>query len=184
MQTTIEGERLTVTAAQLATLEAHSLNYTAAIADAANRTGCYLYLLVAMLEKETGTVRNVFGNDQGGMLAGFPKPVTLGNWEAFRYMVIVKGHTSNGVGPAQLTSPDLLRDCEGRGLRPWIAADNIRFGATLLWSYYLKARADGLGVRDSIRFAGRRYNGATAYGEDLLEVALKWKARLGNDDYL
>src|SRR5215207_6197196 len=179
MQTTIEGERLTVTAAQLATLEQYSLNYTAAIADAANRSGCYLYLLVAMLEKETGTVRNVYGHDSGGMLSGFPKPVSQANWEAFRFMVLERGHTSNGVGPSQLTHPDLLRGCEARGLRPWVAADNILYGAQVLWSYYLRGRSDGLGVRDSIRYAGRRFNGAAAYGEDLLEVALKWKERLG-----
>jgi hypothetical protein len=134
---------MTVTQRQKDILKAKGLNFIDEIAKAADEGDIHLYILVAMLEKETGTVRNVYGNDRGGALAGFRKAVNEGNFEVFHWMVFEKGQTSNGVGPSQLTYKGYFPDMKKRGLLPWVVADNIRYGGELIYGYYRKARNDG-----------------------------------------
>ena len=133
----------------------------------------------ALLEKESGG-RNVYGHDAGGALAGFPRQVNRGNWEVFRWLVIDKGHTSNGVGPCQITyagpAKGGRRDggffaiMEQRQLRPWIPLDNMIFGFGLLAAH---KKRHGTWAR-----AGEAYNGSPAYGADLVKKANEWRARL------
>lgn len=172
---------MTVTTSQIAKAKATGLKNVDAIAAAANKTGCPFYLAAAMIQRESNG-KNVYGHDAGGALAGFPEEVSLGNWDVFRWLVFEKGQTSNGVGPAQLTYKGFFTDMEKQGLKPYQAPDNILYGVRLLFSYYKNARKS-LGVRDSIKEAGTKYNGAAAYGDGLLKMALEWKDRVGSGDY-
>jgi hypothetical protein len=179
---------VTVTAAQITRVKDAGFENVDAIARACNSTKCPFYLAVAMIEKESKG-RNVYGSDSGGALEDFPIEVNQGNFEVFWWLVNTKGQTSNGVGPAQLTSPDFFTQMKTAGLKPWTPTDNIYFGVRLIYGYYQKARAAGNGPRESIRWAGTWYNAGpnkkeiTAYGNEYLDVALKWKARLGRADY-
>lgn len=173
---------MTVTSEQVQTVKDADIANAVTIASVCNMTGCPFYLAVAMIERESRG-RNVYGHDVGGALSGFPGSVNQGNFEVFRWLVIDKKKTSNGVGPAQLTWPGFFIEMEKRGLKPWWPADNIRYGVELLFSYYQHARDLGDGVRAAIRYAGTKYNGASTYGDGLLEGALRWKEKLGSADY-
>jgi hypothetical protein len=83
--------------------ESHGMQNVELIAPCCNGTGARFYIALAMLEKETGSCRNVYGHAAGGALSGFPKPVTRDNYEVFKWLVFTKGQRSNGVGPSQLT---------------------------------------------------------------------------------
>lgn len=149
------------------------------IAKACREADVPFYVACALFEKESGG-RNVYGHDVGGALSGFEKPVNRYNWEVFRWLVLDQGHTSNGVGPAQITyagpkrsngtrDGGFFRQMEAEGLRPWVAYDNMLFGLRLL-----AAHKDAEG---SWTAAGRRYNGAEAYGVDLDRKIQVWKQR-------
>lgn len=117
-----------VTAEQIVA-KSHGMQNVELIAQCCNETGARLYIALAMLEKETGTCRNVYGHDVGGVyghdvggaLSGFPKPVTKDNYEVFKWLVFAKGQPSNGVGPSQLTSKGFFTDMESKGLKPYDA---------------------------------------------------------------
>src|SRR5215218_7929497 len=84
--------RVTVTEAQIATLVQYELRYLEEIRSAANQSGCYLYQLVTMLEKETALPdqrwpRNVYGHDAGGVARGFTDEVDKSNYRLFRHEV-------------------------------------------------------------------------------------------------
>lgn len=133
----------------------------------------------ALLQKESGG-RNVYGHDAGGALSGFPHQVNRGNWDVFRWLVIDKGQTSNGVGPCQITYAGEMKGgrrgggyfgiMEERGLRPWIPLDNMIFGFGLL-----AAHKERLGTWAK---AGEAYNGSEAYGADLVKKINEWRTRL------
>ena len=93
---------MTVTAEQIEIAKSHGMQNVDLIAQCCNETGARFYIALAMLEKETGTCRNVYENDVGGTFRGFKDPVTECNWRAFRHEVITNGWTSNGVGHSQL----------------------------------------------------------------------------------
>ena len=172
---------MTVTNEQISKVAQTGIQNVVHIAAACNKTGCPFYLAVAMIERESRG-RNVYGHDSGGALSGFDKTVNQGNFEVFEWLVFDQKHTSNGVGPAQLTWPGFFTDMGKQGLKPWVPADNILYGVRLLYGYYKQARKTK-GVRDSIVAAGKDYNGAQSYGEGLLQQALKWKDTLGGADY-
>jgi hypothetical protein len=148
----------------------HGLVNVNPLADAAEFADVPFHVACALMEKESHG-RNVYGNDDGGMLAGYPEPVTQETFKAFWYMVEDQGHQSNGVGPAQITSRGLLRQMLQNGLAPWVPYDNMLFGLSLLRKYHREA--DG-----SWADAGTRYNGSQAYGEDLAAKIKVWKERL------
>lgn len=176
---------MTVTQNQIEIAKSYGMNNVDLIARCCDETGCRFYIALAMLEKETGTCRNVYGHDVGGALSGFPKTVNEGNFEVFRWLIFSKGQKSNGVGPSQLTFKGFFTDMQQKGLRPWDMHDNISYGIDLLYGYYRYAR-DGLkrSVNESLRYAGTRYNGSSTYGDAYLQVALKWKQRVGSADYI
>jgi hypothetical protein len=68
-------------------------------------------LALALIEQESG-FRNVFGHDAGGLFPG--QEVTAA--KVHRLLGhIAGGGTSNGVGPAQLTWPDYIREAQRDG---------------------------------------------------------------------
>lgn len=172
---------MTVTTDQIAKVQAAGFQNVEAIANACDATGCMFYLAVAMIEKESKG-RNVYGSDKGGALSGFPKLVNRGNFEVFEWLIFTKNQTSNGVGPTQITDKGFFTQMKNQDLNPWEPAHNIFFGVRLLYGYYQTGRKT-MGRHDSIRYAGTKYNGAEAYGDSLLEVALRWKNIVGNVDY-
>jgi hypothetical protein len=158
------------TVEQRAIARNHGLNNVAVLDQAAAEADVPFHVACALMEKESHG-RNMYGNDEGGMLAGYPEPVTQATFKAFWYMVEEKGHQSNGVGPAQITSRGLIRQLLTNGLDPWVPYDNMLFGLSLLRKYHREA--DG-----SWADAGTRYNGSQAYGEDLAAKIKVWKERL------
>jgi hypothetical protein len=174
---------MTVTADQIAIAKSHGMLNVELIAQCCDETGARFYIALAMLEKETGTCRNVYGNDVGGTFRGFKDLVTECNWRAFRHEVITNGRTSNGVGPSQLTFKGFFTDMESKGLKPWDLHDNLAYGVKLVQSYYRAGRDQGKSVNAALRYAGTRYNGSSSYGDSFLTVALRWKARVGSADY-
>ena len=153
------------------------------MADATNRVAGRFYLTIAMFGKESKG-RNVYGSDRGGALSGYPREVTRDNYLVLEWMVLEKGHTPNGVGPAQITHPDLLRDMKNESLWAWVPKDNIFFGTRRLTAFYRNARdVQNKDVWESVWYAGKRYNGADEYADELVADAKKWREILGNSDY-
>lgn len=173
---------MTVTAEQVQKVKDAGFQNVEAVAEACNVTGCRFYLAVAMIEKESRG-RNVYGHDSGGALAGFPKPVNQGNFEVFEWLIATGQKGRNGVGPAQLTSKGYFDEMKTKGLKPWEPMDSVPLGVRDLYRYYRAARNNGDTVVEAIRYAGTRYNGADAYGDSLVTVALRWREALGNVDY-
>lgn len=137
---------------------------------ACREAGLPFFAACALLEKESHGL-NVYGNDTGGFMAGFPDPVNYGNWRVFRWHVIDHGYTSNGVGPCQLTYKGFFLDMEKKGLKPWRLRDNMFYGFRLLAGYH-RQHGDWLG-------AGEEYNGARSYGQDLQHKVHQWRKRFG-----
>lgn len=149
---------------------ARGMNNVNSIEAAAKKADVPFHVALALFEKESHG-RNVYGNDSGGVLAGYPFPVTRDNFQAFWFMVNSQGMQSNGVGPSQITSRGLIQQMLNNGLRPWVVEDNMLFGLRLLRNYHREN--DG-----SWRIAGTRYNGALSYGVDLVDKIKEWKDRL------
>jgi hypothetical protein len=150
---------------------------------ASQDAGAPFYLMCALLEKEgwpwhiSGKIggHNIYGHDVGGVFRVEPpgyKEVTEENFATFYQRVVINGERSNGVGPMQITHRSFFPQMKEQGLRAWVPYDNMLFGGRLFMNYYRIYNGD-------IRQAGIRYNGASAYGDRLLVVADKWKARLG-----
>jgi hypothetical protein len=146
---------------------------------AAQTAGAPAYLVFALLEKES-MGKNIYGHDAGGVFSGpGQKTVTQTNFEEFYRRVVVNRERSNGVGPLQITYRGFFPEMKAQGLRAWVPYDNILFGTRLFMGYFNTYRNRGNSVDESIRLAGIKYNGATAYGSRLLEIARKWRARVG-----
>jgi len=173
---------VTVTSSQISKAKQQGLRNVDTAARVCNETKTPFFILCALLEKESGG-RNVYGHDQGGALSGFERPVNQGNWEVFRWLVFDKGKTSNGVGPMQLTFKGFFTDMEKEDLKPWDVHDNMTYGARVFMGHYRAAKDAGHGTRESIKRAGVQYNGATAYGDSLLKIAIKWADLVGHVDH-
>jgi hypothetical protein len=177
------SDRVAVTQAQIDRVRQTGVIAVEAIAAATDRVSGRFYLSVTMIDKESRGV-NRYGRDEGGVLAGFTRPVNMENYLAFRHEVMINGRISNGVGPAQITHPDLLKEMEGEGLKPWEAYENIFFGVRRLTNFYRHAR-DVLdkAVWDAVWYAGKKYNGRDSYADEFVALAKVWRERLGNADY-
>jgi hypothetical protein len=132
--------------------------------------GLPFYIACAIMEKESHG-RNVYGNDEGGALAGFPFAPNRSNYRVFRWLVFNQGQQSNGVGPAQITFKGYFPQMESEGLRPWNIGDNMLFGFRTF-----KGHLDA--ARGNVAIAGEAYNGSHAYGADLAAKASAWKSRI------
>lgn len=147
----------------------HGLSNTKIILEAAREAGIPFYVGCALMEKESHG-RNVYGNDSGGTFAGAPFGVNKYNWQVFRWLVVSKGHRSNGVGPAQLTYKGFFTDMESKGLKPWDPHDNMLYGFRLLKKYKNE--------KGSWTAAGTAYNGSASYGRELADLVEKWRERI------
>ena len=122
---------------------------------------------VALLRKESGGGRNVFGHDHGQNLPDRPPysghPVT-----EKRARALYNSEFSNGVGPAQLTfKPYVARARKAGG--EWLHYPNVVTGLRIL-----RANFDGA-AGGKLELAAAMYNGgpdpgadARAYGKDFM----------------
>lgn len=178
----------------------HGIYHAAAIADASILVGVSYHLALALIEGESEG-RNIYGPDAGGALSTRTGPVTVAGLTYAKgarvpvtpatagvfLLMIGAGHTSNGVGPAQITyagdlpdgrSGGYFRQMLERGLLPWDPTDNCQFGLELL-----KGNLDRWG---DVASAGAHYNGGThpttsavAYGHALAVRDATWLQRFG-----
>lgn len=138
---------------------------------AARHTGCDLSTYIALLENESGG-RNVFGGEG----TACPRAWYEGEVTRFRYTVYKVrrnlGFSPNGVGPCQLTDPDLQKQAERLG-GCWKPLHNMEVGFTLL---------EQLVREHGLLEGARRYNGsgsaAVEYAHRLVERRSVWTSRL------
>lgn len=155
-------------------IRAHGGRYGQEIVGEARRSRVPVALACAVLEKETG-FKNVYGHDAvrnpvrsppGGLLA-----VSRDNYREY-LSHRRRGLGNQGVGPMQLTSPDLQDRADELG-GCWLPGPNIRVGLE-----FLAANIRRLGLPGGVV----AYNGsgpaAERYGADVLARARRWEARL------
>lgn len=146
------------------------LHNAAILANATREVGGISYAAAcALMEKESWGA-NVFGHDAGGAMSGAGE-VTLEKWREFRHLVVDLGHTSNGVGPSQITYSGFFPAMEHLGLKPYDVHDNMLYGLRLIRGYWLTHG-------HSWTAAGTAYNGALVYGQDLKVKVAQWHLRL------
>lgn len=158
------------------TLTKNGLANAAAIVTAATTVGVPLWIAAAFVEQESGG-KNVFGHDAGGAYSG-GGTVTQAKYNDFLRMVRA-GHTSNGVGPLQITYPGYFTPRTAEVANLWQPEANIVFGLRIIKGY-LAGKTDDT----TINRAGQRYNsgsptGAPSYGASVLAKAKKWRGLLG-----
>ena len=138
----------------------------------AKRAGLPLELACALLEKESGGGRNVYGHDPS-IFSG-AGAVTRENYARYKKQRIASGNRKmQGVGPCQLTWWEFQDQADAQG-GCWRPRYNMRIGflhlANLIKRY---GESDG----------ARRYNGsgsaAEAYSLDLLTKARRWESIIG-----
>lgn len=152
-------------------LRAESVLRPQAVVEEARRAGLRLALACALLEKESGRGRNVFGHDPTIFVGA--GEVTRAKYLEYKRRRVASGNRQmQGVGPCQLTWWEFqdTADREGGCWRPEI---NMRVGFRHLVALISQhGEADG----------ARRYNGsgpaAEAYSRDLLAKARIWEAKL------
>ncbi|MGH2762587.1 MAG: peptidoglycan-binding protein, partial [Thermoleophilaceae bacterium] len=152
-------------------LKAHGILRPQATVEEARRAGLRVPLACALLEKESGGGRNVFGHDPTIFVGA--GDVTRAKYAEYKRQRVASGNRKmQGVGPCQLTWWEFqdAADREGGCWRPEI---NMRVGFRHLVALIKQhGEADG----------ARRYNGsgpaAEAYSRDLLAKARVWESRL------
>lgn len=145
-----------------------------ALVRAANDTGLPLGIAAALVAKESMGA-NVYGHDTGGALSG-AGAVTQDNFTNQFLPLIRAGHTSNGVGPTQITYPGYFT--QNPNLAWWDPYTNMVFGFQLMKGYLNGKYGD-----DALIAAGSAYNSGTAtgaldYGRTFDQLATTWTARL------
>lgn len=140
------------------------------------KVGIPLPQACALLSMESGG-ENIYGHDVGAAMSVPNKNirVTESNYKTFRHLVIDLHHTSNGVGPCQITWSGYFPDMEKKGLKPWVPYDNMRYGFSIL-----NGNHTNLG---SWQQAAARYNGsgtqAIEYGRVYMDRLAMWEHLLG-----
>jgi peptidoglycan hydrolase-like protein with peptidoglycan-binding domain len=142
-----------------------------AVVEEARRAELRLALACALLEKESGGGRNVFGHDPTIFVGA--GEVTRAKYREYKKRRVASGNNQmQGVGPCQLTWWEFQdsADREGGCWRPEV---NMRIGFRHLVAL-IKQHGESDGAR--------RYNGsgdaAEAYSRDLLAKAKVWEAKL------
>lgn len=149
-----------------------------AIVRAANDAGLPLGIAVAMIDIESGG-QNIYGHDDGGVMWGRGE-VTQANFQNEFLPAVLAGHTSNGVGPAQITYPGYFT--KNQGSPWWDPYFSMKFGFDILQA--------GFGSDYSwehMSLIGSHYNagpnsGVTDYGVNLANLACEWTDRLAGAD--
>lgn len=148
------------------------------IVRAANDTGLPLGVAVALIAKES-MGRNIYGHDSGGAMQGAGE-VTQENFTNQFMPLIRAGHTSNGVGPTQITYPGYFT--QNPDLAWWDPYTNMCFGFNLMLGYLGGDYSD-----DSLIAAGSTYNsgsatGAPEYGQTFRDLSITWTNNLSGSD--
>ena len=154
---------MTVSSSQIVKASTRLINVQA-LAVACDRHRLPFYLGCTILEMETAG-RNIFGHDRGGALAdpdGKNIEVTEARFKKFLDL-IRSGHTSNGVGPMQITFPGFFPQMEQQQLKAWVPADNIMFGVSILAKTWTASQ--------SVRKTAKAYNGGDSYAATAVERA-------------
>ncbi|NHN55755.1 peptidoglycan-binding protein [Calidifontibacter sp. DB0510] len=146
-----------------------------ALITAANKVGVPLWIAAAFCEQESGGA-NVYGNDRGGAMAG-AGAVTETNYRQFLQLVN-SGHTSNGVGPFQITYKGYFAQAAQQGLRLWLPLDNMIFGLRIVKSYLGGHTDDATLNRAGQRYNSGRPDGAPLYGASIVKRATRWRGLL------
>lgn len=173
-----------VLAAQVATAKNKGLTNGEALAAACDKTGLPFYLACTILQKETGG-RNVYGHDKGGAFSdptGANIDVTEANYAEFHRLVFEQGHTSNGVGPMQVTWEGHFTAMDAAGLKPWVPTDNILYGVGVLQKSLTAYLSKGSNAEQAFWLTAKDYNGNAAYADDAVAKAKTWQAWVGVAD--
>lgn len=154
-------------------LTTNGLKNAAAIVAAAHEKNTPLHIAAAFVEQESGGA-NVYGHDAGGLFPG--EAVTQANFNTFVAKVVRDGHTSNGVGPLQITYPGYFTDAKAKGYQLWTPLDNLRYGLTII---------NSLLAGHTLNQAAQLYNsgsahGAPRYGASIEARAAKWSKLLAS----
>jgi hypothetical protein len=127
---------------------------------------------VALLENETGGGRNVFGGEGTACpVEWYEQPVTEERYVVYRERRD-HGMTPNGVGPTQLTNPELQIEAQELG-GCWVPVHNMNVGFSFLHQLMVE--------HGSAQEGFRVYNGsgpaAVAYSERAMRWATIWHDR-------
>lgn len=150
-----------------------------AVIDAAGKVGLPLAVAAAFVEQESHGA-NVYGHDAGGAMSG-AGAVTEANYKEFLQLVR-SGHTSNGVGPLQITYPPYFEQDTTEVAGLWRPLNNLVFGLRII-----KASLGGNYSDTALDAAGQRYNsgsptGAPDYGKAIVAKVHRWRQLLGDLD--
>lgn len=138
---------------------------------ARDATGVPFYALCAVLEKESGGGKNIFGHDPTIFVgAGVVTEEKYKAYKKARDADAPARHHMQGVGPMQLTWYEFQDRADKYG-GCWVPEWNILVGAEVIASHWQAGK-------NSWKYVGKRYNGADAYGIDLEKKVAKWKAAL------
>ena len=142
------------------------------IRQVAREVGVAEHIALAFAQAESNG-RMVYGHDAGGVHSTRDWPVTVDRVEwpkgsnipvtdaSFRELErrVAAGERSNGVGIMQITYRGFFPDARKKGLNLADAADNVRYGLTLIRGY-LAAAPEGV---DPLTYAASRYNRGSVY---------------------
>jgi hypothetical protein len=174
---------VTVSAVQIIAAQAKGLINVTGLAKACDTLKFPFYLAATILDKETDG-RNIFGHDKGGAFSdptGANIEVTEERYREFRRL-IDGGMTSNGVGPMQITWKGYFPVMEADGLKPWIPADNILFGVSILAASLKVGLDQGLTLEKAFWNTAKSYNGNASYADDAVTRARTWAVTVGTSD--
>lgn len=143
------------------------------IRQAAAEVGVPAHIALAFAQAESNG-RMVYGHDAGGVHSTRDGAITVDGIEwpkgsnipvteaSFRELErrVAAGEKSNGVGIMQITYPGFFPDARKKGLDLATAADNIRYGLTLIRGYLIAAAPEGV---DPLTYAASRYNKGSVY---------------------
>ena len=142
------------------------------IRQVAREVGVAEHIALAFAQAESNG-RMVYGHDAGGVHSTRDGAVTVDGIEwpkgsnipvtdtSFRELErrVGAGEKSNGVGIMQITYRGFFPDARKKGLDLATAADNVRYGLTLIRGY-LAAAPEGV---DPLTYAASRYNRGSVY---------------------
>ncbi len=174
---------MTVSPAQIIAAQAKGLINVVPLAEACDKYKFPFHLGCVILDKETDG-KNIFGHDKGGAFSdpdGKDIEVTEGRYREFRRL-IDSGMTSNGVGPMQITWKGYFPVMESQGLKPWVPADNIMFGISILSASLTRGLEQGLTLEKAFWNTAKSYNGNASYADDAVVKARTWAATVGSSD--
>lgn len=152
-------------------LREHGILHPVYTVEVARKEDLELASFCAILMMETGGGRNEFGHDWDFEFAG--QEVTEQRYRALR-QAIREGRPSNGVGPCQLTSVNLLDDADAIG-GAWNIVPNLEVGAHFI--HQLQEEHGVLGGFIAYNGSGPA---AEAYGNRAMEIRSTFQAVIAN----